>query len=82
MKCTHFDEDIFGFGALTREATGSMIGLIIGSEFKIGDSVWTTGGWTSSVLPLLAGCTVSFVTSVSRSTTEGREEEVVGIVGP
>nr|GFC79640.1 hypothetical protein [Tanacetum cinerariifolium] len=32
------------------------------------------------VLPLLAGCTVSLVASVSRSTTE--EEEVVGIVGP
>ncbi|GJZ32659.1 hypothetical protein Tco_0578095 [Tanacetum coccineum] len=32
------------------------------------------------VLPLLVGGIVSFVTSVSRSTTLG--EEVVGIVGP
>ncbi|GJV25359.1 hypothetical protein Tco_1378054 [Tanacetum coccineum] len=40
----------------------------------------TTGGWTSSVLPLLVGSIVSFVTSGSRSTTLG--EEVIGIVGP
>nr|GEW40733.1 reverse transcriptase domain-containing protein [Tanacetum cinerariifolium] len=32
-----------GFGALTREAIGSMIGAIMGSEFWIGDSIWTTG---------------------------------------
>nr|GFA41277.1 hypothetical protein [Tanacetum cinerariifolium] len=30
------------FGALTGEATGSMIGEITGSEFKIGDSVGKT----------------------------------------
>nr|GEY45059.1 hypothetical protein [Tanacetum cinerariifolium] len=35
----------------------------------------------SLVLPLLVGGTVSFVTSVSRSTNLGREK-VVGIVGP
>nr|GEX43694.1 xylulose kinase-1 [Tanacetum cinerariifolium] len=40
-------------------------------------------GWTSSVLPLLVGCTVSLVASVSCSTTKGEKEEVVvGIVGP
>ncbi|GJW75177.1 hypothetical protein Tco_0134547 [Tanacetum coccineum] len=38
-------------------------------------------GWTSLVLPLLVGGTMSFVTSVSCSTTLGREEEVVGIAG-
>nr|GFC35383.1 hypothetical protein [Tanacetum cinerariifolium] len=36
----------------TGEATGSMIGEITGSELRIRDSVETTGGWTSSVLPL------------------------------
>nr|GEW65112.1 hypothetical protein [Tanacetum cinerariifolium] len=45
------------------------------------NSVRTIGGWTSLVLPLLVGCTVSLVALVSRSTTEGREEVVV-IVGP
>nr|GEU73447.1 reverse transcriptase domain-containing protein [Tanacetum cinerariifolium] len=69
-----------GLGALTGEATGSMIGELTSSEFKIGDSVETTRGWTSSVPTLLVGCTVSLVTSVSRSTNG--EEEVVGIVGP
>nr|GEV27424.1 reverse transcriptase domain-containing protein [Tanacetum cinerariifolium] len=58
-----------------------MIGAITGSEFKNGDSVWTTEGWTSLMLSLLLGCTVSLVASVSRSTTRGREEEVVGIMG-
>nr|GEZ12622.1 hypothetical protein [Tanacetum cinerariifolium] len=62
----------FGFEALTGATTGS--------EFSIGVSIWTTEGWTSLVLSLLVGVTVSFVTSVSRSTTLGREE-VVGIVG-
>nr|GFC33018.1 hypothetical protein [Tanacetum cinerariifolium] len=71
-----------GFGALTGATTGSMMGATMGSEFKIGDSAWTTRGWTSLVLPLLVGCIVSFVALVSRSTTRGREEEVVGIVGP
>nr|GEW60956.1 hypothetical protein [Tanacetum cinerariifolium] len=69
-----------GFGALTGEATGSMIGATTGSEFRIGDLVRTTGGWMSLVLPLVVGCTVSLVGSVSRSTIGG--EEVVGIVGP
>nr|GEX38676.1 hypothetical protein [Tanacetum cinerariifolium] len=69
-----------GFGALTGEATGSMIGEITGSELRIKDLVKTTKGWTFLVLTLLAGCTVSLVASVSRSTTG--EEEVVGIVGP
>nr|GEX19961.1 hypothetical protein [Tanacetum cinerariifolium] len=39
------------FGALTGAATGSMMGATTGSEFKIRDSVWTTGGWMSLVLP-------------------------------
>ncbi|GKF78699.1 hypothetical protein Tco_0234267 [Tanacetum coccineum] len=38
------------------------------------------GRWGPSVLSLLAGGIVSFVTSVSRSITLG--EEVIGIVGP
>nr|GFA03121.1 reverse transcriptase domain-containing protein [Tanacetum cinerariifolium] len=41
-----------GFKALTRAATGSMVGATTGSEFKIRDSVWTTRGWTSLVLLL------------------------------
>nr|GEZ35407.1 hypothetical protein [Tanacetum cinerariifolium] len=69
------------FGALAGATTGSMTGATTGSEFSIDVSVWTTEGWTSLVLPLLVGDTVSYFTSVSRSTTLGREEEVVGIVG-
>nr|GFB40178.1 hypothetical protein [Tanacetum cinerariifolium] len=42
-----------GLGALTGEATGSMIRETTGSEFKIGDLVGTTRGWMSSVLPLV-----------------------------
>ncbi|GJS83973.1 hypothetical protein Tco_0750514 [Tanacetum coccineum] len=38
----------------------------------------TSEGWMSSAIPLLVGKTVSFVTSVLRSTTLG--EEVVGII--
>nr|GEW62682.1 hypothetical protein [Tanacetum cinerariifolium] len=57
-----------------------MIGELTGSKVKIGDSDWTTRGWTSSVLLLLVGCTMSLVASISRSTTG--EEVVVGIVGP
>nr|GFB47136.1 hypothetical protein [Tanacetum cinerariifolium] len=68
-----------GLRALTGEATGSMIEELTGSVLRIRDSVRTTRGWTSSVLPLLVGCIVSLVASVSRSTTG--EEEVVGIVG-
>nr|GEY03398.1 hypothetical protein [Tanacetum cinerariifolium] len=70
-----------GFGALTGATTGSTTGATTGSEFSIGVSIWTTGGWKSLVLPLLVGGTVSFVTLVLRSTTF-RGEEVVGIVGP
>nr|GFC00875.1 hypothetical protein [Tanacetum cinerariifolium] len=58
---------------LTEEAICSMIGVITGSEFRFRDSVWTTRGWTSLVLSLLVGCTVSLVTSVSCSTTGGEE---------
>nr|GEW95761.1 hypothetical protein [Tanacetum cinerariifolium] len=68
-----------GLGAHTGEAEGSMIRKITGSKVKIRDSVGKIGGWTSLVLSFLAGCTVSLVASVSRSTTG---EEVVGIVGP
>nr|GFB63532.1 reverse transcriptase domain-containing protein [Tanacetum cinerariifolium] len=51
--------------------------------WKLSDiKVRTTGGWTSLVLPLLVGDTVSFVTPVSHSTIRGREEEVVGIMVP
>nr|GEV12504.1 retrovirus-related Pol polyprotein from transposon TNT 1-94 [Tanacetum cinerariifolium] len=56
-----------------------MIGETTGSEFRIGASVKKTEGWTSSVLSLLVGCTVSLVASVSCSTT-GEKEVVVGIV--
>nr|GFD35931.1 hypothetical protein [Tanacetum cinerariifolium] len=69
-----------GLGAQTGEAIGSMIEELTGSEVRIGNSVWTTRGWTSLVLPLLLGCTMSLVASVSHFTT--REVEVVGIVGP
>ncbi|GJU45549.1 reverse transcriptase domain-containing protein [Tanacetum coccineum] len=49
-----------------------------GSKIDSMKEIGTTGGGTSSVLPLLVGCIVSFVTSVSRSITLG-EEEVIGI---
>nr|GEU63431.1 hypothetical protein [Tanacetum cinerariifolium] len=68
------------FGALTGASTGSITGATTGSEFGIYVATWTTEDWTSLVLPLLVGGIVSFVTSVSRSTTLGGEE-VVGIVG-
>nr|GFB29371.1 hypothetical protein [Tanacetum cinerariifolium] len=55
-----------------RATTSSKIGIAV--------SIWTTKGWTFLVLPLLVGGTVSFVTSVSRSTTLGGEE-VVEIMG-
>ncbi|GJS20874.1 hypothetical protein Tco_0449506 [Tanacetum coccineum] len=41
------------------------VALVLG--MTTGSSTWTIGGWTSLVLPL--GSTVSFVTSVSTSTT-------------
>nr|GEX14631.1 reverse transcriptase domain-containing protein [Tanacetum cinerariifolium] len=56
-----------------------MIEEITGSMLRIGDSIRTTRGWTSSVLLLLVGFTVCLVASVSRSSIE--EEEVVGFVG-
>nr|GEV64579.1 hypothetical protein [Tanacetum cinerariifolium] len=37
---------------------------------------WTTRGWTCAVLPKLVVCTLSFVASVSRSTSFGRGEGV------
>nr|GFB80324.1 hypothetical protein [Tanacetum cinerariifolium] len=61
-------------GALTGEATSSMIRELTSSEVKIGDLDWTTRGWTSSVLSLLVGCIVSFVASGLFSTTLGRKE--------
>nr|GEV23152.1 hypothetical protein [Tanacetum cinerariifolium] len=70
-----------GFGALTGALNGSTARATKGSEFGIWVSTWMTEGWTSLVILLLVGGTVSFVTSVSRSTTLGGEE-VVGIVGP
>nr|GFA91287.1 hypothetical protein [Tanacetum cinerariifolium] len=57
-----------------------MIGEITGSKLRIKYLVGTAEGWSYSVLPLLVGCTLSSVASVSRSTTG--EEEEVGIVGP
>nr|GFC33657.1 hypothetical protein [Tanacetum cinerariifolium] len=63
-----------------------MIGELTGSKVKIGDLVMTTRGWTSLLLSLLVGCTVSLVASISFSTTEEEEEEEeeeeVGIMGP
>nr|GEZ28967.1 reverse transcriptase domain-containing protein [Tanacetum cinerariifolium] len=70
-----------GFGALTRASTSSTMRATTGLEFSIWVLTWTTGGWTSLVLPLLVGGTVSFVTSVLRFTTLGGEY-VVEIVGP
>nr|GFC41850.1 hypothetical protein [Tanacetum cinerariifolium] len=67
------------FEALTGAITCLEIGEETGSEVKIGDLDWTTRGWMSSVLPLLVGCSVSFFTSVSFSTTLGREEGGGGI---
>nr|GFA33224.1 hypothetical protein [Tanacetum cinerariifolium] len=40
-------------GALTGEITGLLVGQLTGSEVRIGDLDWTTGGWTSLMLPLL-----------------------------
>ncbi|GJW09348.1 hypothetical protein Tco_1575175 [Tanacetum coccineum] len=50
---------------LARNGYGKVV-LVLG--MTTGSSTWTIGGWTSLVLPL--GSTVSFVTSVSTSTTE------------
>nr|GEW51286.1 hypothetical protein [Tanacetum cinerariifolium] len=65
---------MLGFGALTGASKGSTTGATTGLEFSIRVSFWTTRGWTSLVLPLLVEGIVSFVTSVSRSTTLGGEE--------
>nr|GEX44712.1 reverse transcriptase domain-containing protein [Tanacetum cinerariifolium] len=65
-----------GLGTLTGEVTCSMVGELTGSEVRIRDLDWITGGWTSSVLLLLVGCTVSFVASGSFSTTLGRKKEL------
>nr|GEX21363.1 hypothetical protein [Tanacetum cinerariifolium] len=64
-----------GLGALTGEVTGSMIGELNGSKVKIGDLDWITRGWTSSVLSLLVGCTVSFVASGLFSITIGKKSQ-------
>nr|GEX52938.1 hypothetical protein [Tanacetum cinerariifolium] len=42
-----------GLGALTGETTGSVIGELTGFKVRIRDLDWTTGGWTSLVLPLV-----------------------------
>nr|GFA06608.1 hypothetical protein [Tanacetum cinerariifolium] len=60
-----------GFGALTRAIIVSETGLEIWISRVL---VWTTEGWTSSVLLLLGGVTVSFVASGSFSTTLRRKE--------
>ncbi|GJV98767.1 hypothetical protein Tco_1554019 [Tanacetum coccineum] len=52
------------FSLFTLDGYGKVV-LALG--MTTGSSTWTIGGWTSLVLPL--GSTVSFVTSVSTSTT-------------
>ncbi|GJT77800.1 hypothetical protein Tco_1044525 [Tanacetum coccineum] len=52
------------FSLFTLDGYGKVV-LALG--MTTGSSIWTIGGWTSSVLSL--GSTVSFVTSVSTSTT-------------
>nr|GFB01819.1 hypothetical protein [Tanacetum cinerariifolium] len=56
-----------GFGALTGAAMGSATRAATSSEFGIEVSIWTTEGYSSLVLPLLVGGTMSFVTLVSHS---------------
>nr|GEY19352.1 hypothetical protein [Tanacetum cinerariifolium] len=63
-----------GLKRILEWAVGSEIGEVMGLEVMIGNSDWTTGGWTSSLLPLLVGITVSFVAFGSSSTTLGRKE--------
>nr|GFA22182.1 hypothetical protein [Tanacetum cinerariifolium] len=63
-----------------RPLTGAVTGLATGLEIWItGVLVWTTEGWTSSVIPLLGGVTVSFVASGSFFTTLGRKEGEGGV---
>nr|GEX35542.1 hypothetical protein [Tanacetum cinerariifolium] len=57
-----------GLGALTGEATGSMIEEITGSELRIRDSVGITEGWTSSVLPLIEGLWLGFGAQTGEAT--------------
>ncbi|GKD59760.1 hypothetical protein Tco_1297269 [Tanacetum coccineum] len=54
------------FSLFTLDGYGKVV-LVLG--MTTGSSTWIIGGWTSLVLPL--GSTVSFVTSVSTSTTGG-----------
>nr|GEV19494.1 reverse transcriptase domain-containing protein [Tanacetum cinerariifolium] len=79
------------FKALTGATTGLMMGATSGSEFKIRDSVWTTEGWTSLVLPLLVGCMEDppedppevpmadnrTMAELLQTPTEGYEDEIV-----
>ncbi|GKF52317.1 hypothetical protein Tco_0148784 [Tanacetum coccineum] len=58
------------FSLFTLDGYGKVV-LVLG--MTTGSSTWIIGGWTSLVLPL--GSTVSFVTSVSTSTTRGKEPE-------
>ncbi|GJW28170.1 hypothetical protein Tco_0045045 [Tanacetum coccineum] len=58
------------FSLFTLDGYGK-VALVLG--MTIGSSIWTIGGWTSLVLSL--GSTVSFVTSVSTSTT-GRQSQL------
>ncbi|GKF28018.1 hypothetical protein Tco_0094360, partial [Tanacetum coccineum] len=52
------------FSLVTLDGYGK-VSLVLG--MTTGSSIWTIGGWMSLVVPL--GSTVSFVTSVSTSTT-------------
>nr|GFA37257.1 zinc finger, CCHC-type [Tanacetum cinerariifolium] len=71
----HLKKGIDGLKLGLEELTGDLSGLEIGLEIWIlGVSVWTTGGWTSSVLSLLVGCIVSLVASGLFSTILGRKE--------
>nr|GEX05795.1 hypothetical protein [Tanacetum cinerariifolium] len=68
-----------GFEALTGNSTSSTTGATTGSEFGIRVSTWTTRGWMYLVLLLLVGGTVSFVTSVLRSTTLRGEKSQLAV---
>nr|GEX46296.1 reverse transcriptase domain-containing protein [Tanacetum cinerariifolium] len=60
MAMATFESQYIGLGALTGEITGSEIRELTGSEVKIGDSDWTTRGWTALVLP----CVKTIITGV------------------